>query len=82
MISKAINCFGTALQEDLIEDLTSNQYSLSIDTTTKGGKNICAIEARHLKEHVTAENNKELYIENRVVGIKYMGKSATGQEIF
>jgi len=43
-ISKACQCFGENLLNDLKEELKQNPFSISLDSATIAGENICAFE--------------------------------------
>ena len=76
-ISKIATNVGDALIEELINDLNSSKYSVSIDNVTVTGKSICALKVKYLKE-VEDENNKmsKTQICNRIIGIEYLNETS------
>ena len=84
-ISQMANCWGDYLKENLISDLKNSKYSLCLDNCTISGTNISAFQLRYLKEIDFSENDnevKQLEIQNRVIGLKYLGESSTGLTIY
>jgi len=84
-IGQMANCWGEYLKENIIEDLKKSTYSLSLDNCTISGTNISVFQLRYLKEINYSENNievKQLEIQNRVIGLKYLGESSSGLMIF
>ena len=80
-ISLIIRDFGSILHKNLIEDLEASYYSFSIDNSTVGDKNICALKVRYLKE--AKEGDKlSLQLQNKVIGIKYLEDSSDGATMY
>jgi len=80
-ISHISRCFGGCLLEELKKDLPSNNYSLCIDNSTIGGKSISLIEARYLKTEIK-NDLPETKIFNKVVGVKYLSNSSSGETMY
>ena len=84
-ISQMANCWGEYLKDNLIEDLKNNKYSLCLDSSTITGTNILALQLRYLKDINSVENNIEvsrMELQNRVIGLKYLGESSTGETVY
>ena len=84
-ISIAINSFGDYCLEKLKEDLSNSKYSLAIDNSTISKTSICAIKVKYLKERrETSENsaNQKIEIQNKIIGLKYLKDSSSGETLF
>jgi len=84
-ISNTANCWGDYLKENIEKDLRHSHYSLCIDNSTISGTNISVLQLRYLKEVESEEHSfhaKQLRIQNRVIGLKYLGESVTGQTLY
>ena len=84
-ISQTSNCWGDYLREVLRKDLEQSTYSLCIDNSTISGTNISAIQVRYLKAITLNEGSNEfrnLQIQNKVVGLKYLSDSSTGKTLY
>ena len=81
-ISKMANCFGDSLIEQLKNDLAQSPFSLTLDNVTLAGKSICGLQVRYLKQYTTEENVFKTCIENRIVGIKHLEESSTGEALY
>lgn len=83
-ISNVINCFGAFYQEKLKEYLSESKYSVSIDNACISKTNICAIKARFLRDipKTDMEPIPRIVIENKLIGLKYLNDSSSGQVIF
>ena len=80
-ISLIIRDFGSILHKNLIEDLEASCYSFSIDNSTVGDKNICALKVRYLKEAKKGDK-LSLQLQNKVIGIKYLEDSSDGATMY
>ena len=80
-ISHVTRCFGECLIEDLKADLSANKYSLCIDNSTIGGKSVTIIEAKYLKKEIINEI-PHTKIMNKIVGVKYLNDSSTGETMY
>jgi len=69
-ISNAINCLGTALLDQLKEELESAQYSCSIDSSTVSGENICALKVRYQTSILDEHNLPLNRTHTKLIGIK------------
>jgi len=81
-ISKVANVWGDYLSEELEKDLNESKYSLCVDNSTIGKKSICALEVRYLKKELDQNQELRTRIQNRIVGIKYLEDSSTGETLF
>ena len=81
-LSRIANVWGDYLHQQLLEDLCQSKYSLIVDNSTIAGKNICAIEVRYVKYNIISEQAVESSITNRVVGLKYLEDSSSGETIY
>ena len=84
-LSQMANCWGEYLKEEIIEDLKKSKYTLCLDTSTITGTNVLALQLRYLKDIKSTDNSIELShleIQNRVIGLKYLGESSTGETIY
>ena len=84
-IAQMANCWGEYLKENLVENLKISRYSLCIDNATITGTSVSALQLRFLKEIKSFENNVEinnLEIQNRVIGLGYLGESSQGQALY
>lgn len=62
----ASDCFGKYLSNQIYQDLSDHKYSISLDTSTVAGENICAIKARY----ATNKNQISNQIHDRIIAIK------------
>jgi len=80
-LSKVANCFGTSLLDQLKEDLSASPFSLAVDNVTLGGKNICGLQVRYLKQYAGESDILNIKLENRIIGIKNLEESSTGDAL-
>ena len=82
VISKIVSdCFRPALKEELHNNLLNSKYSLSIDTSTMVGQNICVLRAKYLKEKEEDGTNLE-ELQNRIIAISALKDSSRGEALF
>ena len=79
-ISKTVRNLAKPLNKDLQNDLKNSYFSLSLDSTTLAGENICAIRIRYLKESVTEHNITKTEIKNKLLSICTLKASSTGED--
>ena len=81
-ISKIINCFGRYYKEQITNELSDTKYSLMIDNSTISKTQICAIKARYIKNKTSLNNPiPQPSLENKIIGIKYLGDNSTAQTL-
>jgi len=81
-LSRVANVWGEYLHENLQEELCQSKYSLVVYNSIITGKNICAIEVRYIKHNWIANQVVKSSITNRVVGLKYLEDSSSGETIY
>ena len=71
------NCFGKYLVDKIFADISSNRYSISIDTCTVAGENICAIKARYAKNQLDQNSTQSInQIHDKIISIKKLHESS------
>lgn len=81
-ISNIINIWGAYLKEELKEDLIKNKFSLCLDCSTMTKTNICAFQIRYLKENKISDKLTINEIKNKVIALKYLEDSSTGETLY
>jgi len=76
-ISFIARSFGRCILEKLKEDLSKIPYSIMLDSSTMTRKNVTVLKVRYPKEYIDSQGMKRTRIENRTLGIKYLGHSST-----
>ena len=71
-----------SLMEQLCNDLEKSKYSICIDNSTISGANMSVLQARYIKEIKTSDDAYTLQIQNRVVGLEYLGEKSTGKAMY
>jgi len=75
-ISEIARIFGTCLREEIVENLSNNKFSFSIDSVTVKGKNVCGIKVRYLKQAKDTNGILKTNIDSQIIGLKYQGESS------
>jgi len=78
-IGKMTCSIGDALLNETIEDLKKNPFSLSIDNVTVSSTSICGIQVKYLNEYQDESGFKRSFIENKIVGLKYLEESSKSE---
>jgi len=59
--------------EQLKDNLTQYKFSLSLDNTTIGSENLCAMKAKNI------EIGEETKVQNKIIGFYKLQESSSGQ---
>ena len=81
-ISKMANCFGDCIIEQIKDDISQSPFSLTLDNVTLAGKSICGLQVKYLKKYISEGNMQRTSIENRMIGLKHLEESSTGEALF
>jgi len=81
-LSRVSNCFGSSIIDQIKEDLSISPFSLTVDNVTAGGKSMCGLQVRYLKQYGEESGITRTKIENRIIGIKYLEESSKGEVLF
>jgi len=81
-ISLFARCFGKFLVDELKKDLENSPFSLCIDNSTVAKKSICALKVRYLKEFADDKGMIRNYLQNKIIGIKYLEESSSAKTTF
>lgn len=78
-ISLIARCYGRYLLDNIKQDLIKSPFSFTIDSSTVAKKNIVALKVRYMKETLDSKGFKKSYLQNKVVGIRYLKESSSAQ---
>ena len=76
------NCFGDCIIEQIKDDISQSPFSLTLDNVTLAGKSICGLQVKYLKKYISEGNMQRTSIENRMIGLKHLEESSTGEALF
>ena len=76
------NCFGKYLPNKIFADITQNRYSISLDTNTRSGENICAIKVRYaMNEFDKLSQQFSNNLQDKIISIKKLGESCGAETL-
>jgi len=76
-ISLIARSFGRCILEKLKQDLSHTPYSIMLDSSTMVRKNVTLLKVRYPKEYIDPSGIKRTIIENRTLGVKFLGHSSS-----
>ena len=81
-LSLMIRAFGRIILDKLRRELIKSPYSITIDSSTIGRKNVTLLKVRYLKDYIDKKGFKRTSIQNRTIGLKYLKHSSTAETMF
>jgi len=78
-ISLVARSFGVCLKEELKESLLKSPFTLMLDTSIIHRVNIAGIKVRFLQDDLDLEGVKRTSIQNRTIGLKYLGGDSSAK---
>jgi len=77
------DCIAKDLKENLMNDLKSSPFSISLDCATVMGDQVLAIRAKYLKTHYSEDLRSQLLtLENHILCIEELKESSTGKVFY